>query len=48
MLDTETGSPAEDIYRKLGYTEIGKIPKYGISPATGELKDETFFYKSLQ
>lgn len=46
MLDTETGSPAEELYRKLGYTELGTIPKYGISP-TGELKDGTFFYKQL-
>lgn len=46
MLDTETGSLAETVYRKLGYTELGKIPKYGISP-TGELKDGTFFYKQL-
>lgn len=46
MLDTETGSPAEEMYRKLGYIELGTIPKYGISP-TGELKDGTFFYKQL-
>ncbi|UNI21775.1 hypothetical protein JDV02_007731 [Purpureocillium takamizusanense] len=46
VLDTETGSPAEALFRKLGYTELGKIPKYGLSP-TGELKDGTFFYKQL-
>ncbi|GJN66906.1 GCN5-related N-acetyltransferase (GNAT) domain-containingprotein [Purpureocillium lilacinum] len=46
MLDTETGSPAEALFKKLGYTELGKIPKYGLSP-TGELKDGTFFYKQL-
>ena len=45
-LDTETGSLAEAVYAKLGYTEMGKIPKYGMSP-TGELKDGTFFYKQL-
>lgn len=49
MADTETGSPAEQVYAKLGFVEVGKIPKYGISPgsATGELRDETFFYKQL-
>jgi hypothetical protein len=47
MVDSETGSPAEEVYKKLGFTEIGKVPKYGISPAGGELKDETFFYKQL-
>lgn len=47
VLDTETDSPAEAVYKKLGYVEMGKIPKYGMSP-TGELKDGTFFYKQLQ
>lgn len=46
LLDTETGSPAEAVYSRLGYTEMGRIPNYGISP-TGELKDGTFFYKDL-
>lgn len=45
-LDTETGSNAEKVYRKLGWVEVGRIPKYGVSP-DGELKDETFFYKQL-
>jgi hypothetical protein len=45
-LDTETGSNAEKVYSKLGWVEVGKIPKYGVSP-DGELKDETFFYKQL-
>ncbi|PNY26061.1 Acetyltransferase [Tolypocladium capitatum] len=47
VLDTETDSPAEAVCKKLGYVEMGKIPKYGMSP-TGELKDGTFFYKQLQ
>lgn len=46
LLDTETDSPAEAVYKKLGYTALGKIPNYCISP-TGELKDATFFYKDL-
>ncbi|KAJ6786736.1 hypothetical protein PWT90_01992 [Aphanocladium album] len=46
LLDTETGSPAEAVYKRLGYTEMGVIPNYGISP-TGELKDGTFFYKDI-
>lgn len=45
-MDTETGSPAEAVYKRLGYTEVGIIPNYGISP-TGELKAGTFFYKDL-
>ncbi|ATY65147.1 Acetyltransferase [Cordyceps militaris CM01] len=46
LLDTETGSPAEAVYKKLGYTEMGRIPGYGISP-TGDLKEGTFFYKDI-
>ncbi|KAF7558734.1 hypothetical protein G7046_g5429 [Stylonectria norvegica] len=45
-LDTETGSIAEQVYKKFGYVELGKIPKYGLSPA-GEMRDGTFFYKQL-
>ena len=47
LLDTETGSPAEEVYKTLGWTEIGKVPAYSVSPS-GELKGETFFYKQLQ
>lgn len=46
MLDTETGSAAEEVYRRLGYIELGTIPRYGMSP-TGEVRDGTFFYKHL-
>ncbi|KAL0933157.1 Acetyltransferase [Colletotrichum truncatum] len=49
MLDTAADSPAEAIYRKFGWTEVGRIPNYGISPAVPrQLKDEVFFYKQLQ
>ncbi|KAI1409644.1 acyl-CoA N-acyltransferase [Hypoxylon sp. FL1857] len=47
MIDTEVGSAAEKVYPKLGYKEIGRIPKYAISPI-GDLKEEVFFYKHLQ
>ncbi|OHE95697.1 acetyltransferase [Colletotrichum orchidophilum] len=48
MLDTEVGSPAEDVCRKFGYVEVGRIPNYGISPAVPrQLKDQIFFYKQL-
>ncbi|KAK2606072.1 hypothetical protein QQS21_003467 [Conoideocrella luteorostrata] len=46
LLDTESDSPAEATFRRLGYVELGRVPAYGMSP-TGELKDETFFYKQL-
>ena len=48
MLDTTVGLPAEHIYPKFGYTELGVIPKYGFSPEDGRLVDEKFFYKDLR
>ncbi|KAF9870324.1 GNAT family [Colletotrichum karsti] len=49
MLDTEADSPAENVYRKFGYIEVGRVPNFGISPAVPrQLKDEVFFYKQLQ
>ncbi|RDA91675.1 hypothetical protein CP533_0065 [Ophiocordyceps camponoti-saundersi (nom. inval.)] len=46
LLDTESGSAAETVYRELGYVELGRMPMYGISPS-GDLRDGTFFYKHL-
>lgn len=48
MLDTEIGSPAEHVYPRLGYTKVGIVPRYGISPKDGRLVDELFFYKDLR
>lgn len=45
-LDTETGSPAEHLYRSAGWTEAGTIPDYAESPA-GELRPTTLYYKRL-
>ncbi|WP_423834695.1 GNAT family N-acetyltransferase [Streptomyces manipurensis] len=44
VLDTETGSPAEDFYRSAGWTEAGTIPDYAADPA-GRLHPTTLFYK---
>lgn len=43
-LDTETGSPAEHLYRSAGWTAIGAIPDYAASP-DGELRPTTIYYK---
>ncbi|MCX4514179.1 GNAT family N-acetyltransferase [Streptomyces sp. NBC_01619] len=45
VLDTETGSPAEMLYRSAGWTAAGVIPDYAADPA-GELRPTTFFFKS--
>jgi hypothetical protein len=42
----ESETAAEGAFRKMGYVEVGKIPKYSLSPA-GNLRPQTFFYKDL-
>lgn len=46
MTDTESGTVAEEMYRTLGFVEVGKIPNFANSPAGGQ-RDNTFFYKQL-
>lgn len=46
MLDTETGSPAEALYARRGWTSIGVVPGHAAAPS-GEPRPTTFFYKSL-
>jgi GNAT superfamily N-acetyltransferase len=46
-LDTETGSAAERLYTRLGWTRYGEIPAYATSP-DGRARDPvSFFYKML-
>ncbi|MEU6370606.1 GNAT family N-acetyltransferase [Streptomyces sp. NPDC046931] len=45
-LDTETGSPAEFLYRSAGWTCAGEIPDYATTPA-GALHPTTLFYKRV-
>ncbi|KAL1900064.1 hypothetical protein Cpir12675_001063 [Ceratocystis pirilliformis] len=46
MLNAESGSSAETLYRQLGWTEIGQVPNHDISP-DGGLRHAIFFYKQL-
>ncbi|MEU2109501.1 GNAT family N-acetyltransferase [Streptomyces sp. NPDC019507] len=46
VLDTETGSPAEGLYRSAGWTAAGVIPGFAADPA-GTLRPTTLFYKQL-
>ncbi|MFD4628558.1 GNAT family N-acetyltransferase [Streptomyces sp. NPDC058284] len=46
VLDTETGSPAESLYGKAGWTRSGTIPDYATDPA-GNLHPTTLFHKRL-
>jgi len=45
-LDTVTGSVADRLYEKLGWTRMGVIPDYALMP-DGALSDASFFYKAL-
>lgn len=45
-MDTESGSPAENFYRSLGYTCAGKLPDYACNP-DGEYKATAIYYKTL-
>ncbi len=46
LLDTETGSAAETLYRSAGWQRYGIVPGYAADPA-GTLRDCSFFYKPL-
>ncbi|AEN08552.1 MULTISPECIES: GNAT family N-acetyltransferase [unclassified Streptomyces] len=46
VLDTETGSLAEELYRSAGWTECGSIPAYAGDPS-GALKATTFYYRVI-
>ncbi|MEV2256164.1 GNAT family N-acetyltransferase [Streptomyces sp. NPDC050147] len=46
ILDTETGSPAESLYRNGGWTAAGVIPDYAADPA-GVLHPTTLFFKKV-
>ena len=46
VLDTHTGSPGEKLYAKMGWTRVGVIPGYALTPYDG-LCDTTIYYKQL-
>lgn len=46
VLDTVTGDAAERLYARLGWTRVGVIPNYALSP-DGRPCATTFFFKAL-
>jgi GNAT superfamily N-acetyltransferase len=46
-LDTETGSAAERLYARLGWTRYGEVPAYATSPDNRSRDAVSFFYKML-
>jgi GNAT superfamily N-acetyltransferase len=45
-LETETGGPAEALYRGMGYQPFGVVPHHARRP-NGQLADTIFFFKHL-
>jgi len=46
-LDTVTGSPAEILYRSLGYGTVGVIPRFARASLSEELESATLMFKEL-
>jgi hypothetical protein len=46
VLDTVTGDDAERLYERVGWTRVGVIPGYALSP-DGRPCDTTVFWKAL-
>lgn len=47
VLDTEAGSLAETVYRRLGWSHAGEIPAFAASP-DGELRTTALYFKLLK
>lgn len=47
ILDTRAGDVSNDLYRSLGYVEVGQIPRYARS-ADGGLAATVIYYKELE
>jgi ribosomal protein S18 acetylase RimI-like enzyme len=46
VLDTDEDGAARRLYHRLGWTEVGTIPRFALMP-DGSFCGSTFFYKSL-
>lgn len=46
VLDTEVGSPAEQLYARLGYARVGVIPHFARN-SSGDLHGTVLFYKNI-
>jgi GNAT superfamily N-acetyltransferase len=47
ILDTTTGSDADRLYRRLGWTPFGEVPNHALR-TNGDLSDTTYFFKDLR
>ena len=47
-LDTKRGDAAERLYRRLGWTAVGTIPRYALDPDGVTPHDTMVFYKEIR
>lgn len=47
VLDTKRGDPADRLYRRLGWTVVGTIPRFAVDPDGVTPHDAVVFYKEL-
>ncbi|HVP70174.1 MAG TPA: GNAT family N-acetyltransferase, partial [Gemmatimonadaceae bacterium] len=47
VLDAKRGGAAESLYRKLGWTHAGTIPRFALDPDGREYHDAVILYKHL-
>ncbi|HYV20958.1 MAG TPA: GNAT family N-acetyltransferase [Verrucomicrobiae bacterium] len=47
VLDTKRGDPADRLYRRLGWTVVGTIPRFALDPDGAAMHDTVVFYKEL-
>ncbi len=48
ILDTQRGSDAERLYRRLGWQEFGVVPDHSLRADGAELLPTTFFWKDIR
>jgi GNAT superfamily N-acetyltransferase len=47
ILDTETGSDAEQLYAHMGWIKVGVIPDYAMRPDRSGLRPTSLWYRRL-
>ena len=47
-LDAKRGAPAEQLYRQMGWTAVGTIPRYAFDPDGVTLHDAVVLYRELK
>jgi len=46
-LDAKRGAGAERLYQRLGWTQVGVIPRFALDPDGKALHDTVIYYKEI-